>query len=437
MELDKLDNPFLRTYLQYTENTEPPRLFQTWAAIACASACMGRHVWYPFGLGPIFGNMFVLLVGPPATRKSTAAKIAQEFVADGTEVNFAPQDTAGQRQGLITALGADEEDENEAAKRLGLTDEDLAGFGLEMPEKSPDRHAIFVSALEWGSFIGQNNMDLTRFLLRLYDGDDYRYQLRKVSAIIKNPIAAMLGCTTQTEIATLLPAEAIGQGFMSRHILVFASKRAKRIEEPTLVPELKPYITDVYQWIWREAKGELGKTPQAQELISKIYHTDYQVTDNRLMYYFDRRYTHLIKLASILTLLRKEMTITEQDVHDADQLLQITEATMPDALGEYGLSPLARSKQRMLEFLQAATQPINRDTLWRIMQRDMKQADFHSAISEMLNTGKVKEVRTTNGPMLVVPDDMADLFAGMIEKETPPPATMTTALQFFEQETMQ
>lgn len=410
----QLFNPFLRTYLAYTENTEPPELMHMWSAISCASACMGRHVWYPFGLKPIYGNMFILLVGPPATRKSTALETAVDLVMDTTEVNIAPEDTAGQRQGLLTALGAEETAAESAVNSLPdgvkLTEEDKASFGWKV---DPDKHALFIAAYEWGSFIGQNNLDLTRFLIRMYDGNNYTYQLKKIKAVLKSPIITMAGCTTPTDISSLLPPEAIGQGFMSRHILVFAAKKKRRISKPNLAREYEPYITDIFQWIWRDARGELVLSPEADMMIESIYEKNIHIADTRFVYYSERRQTHLMKLSSILACLRKSMVIERVDIEDAHALLLHTEQFMPDALGEYGLSALSKAKQRMVEFLKHANQPITHRVLWNIMQRDMRQRDFHEALQEMLNTGKLEEVATSNGKALVVPDDMSEVLGFM------------------------
>ena len=266
-----------------------------WAALGCASACMGRHVWYPFGLGPIYGNMYILLVGLPATRKSSAMEIAKRFVTQHTGVNIAPDDTAGQRQGLLTAMGADEQAEKEEAEKagesLGLTKQDLQSFGWRMNENDIDKHTIFITADEWGSFIGQNNQDLTRFLIRMYNGGDYRYQLKKVTTTLESPLVSMLGCTTPTEIATLLPPEAIGQGFMSRIILVFAHRKHKRVEEPELHTIHLPFLSDTFRWIWHEAKGEMKREDKAREMISEIYKQEVQIHDARFVYYGERRQT--------------------------------------------------------------------------------------------------------------------------------------------------
>ena len=103
MLANDLDNKFLKLYLTYVEETESPRIFHIWAALSCISACLGRRAKFPFGIGPIYANSYIALVGPPATRKSTVTSIATKLLKAATTIRFAPDDTGGQRQGIITA----------------------------------------------------------------------------------------------------------------------------------------------------------------------------------------------------------------------------------------------------------------------------------------------------------------------------------------------
>lgn len=397
---------------------------------------MGRHVWYPSGLNPVFGNVYVLLVGPPATRKTTAMQLASKIVSDNTEVNYAPNDTAGQRQGLLAALGAEEAANEQALDDGGfkLSDEDRRTLGWDGDSNNPDKHAIFITASEWGSFVGQGNLELTRFLGELYDGVPYTYQLKKIKAVLQSPIVTMIGCTTPTEISVLLPPEAIGQGFMSRIVLVYAPRKKRSIEEPELRRELMPHLTNTIQWIWRTARGEMTRSPDAKEFMSELYDKEIHINDSRFTHYTDRRHTHLKKITSIMACLRQSMTIEIRDVEDAHALLSHTEKFMPEALGEYGLSPLAKAKQRMLEFLKHSNHPVSEHTLWYVMQRDMRKVDFREALNDMLNAGKVAEVQSADGVMLVVPQDLSGLLEFVSEPQKPASDGVDLLLAQFNQE---
>jgi hypothetical protein len=403
-----ITNDFLRLHLSYVENTESPTLMHTWSAISAASACMGRHVWLPTGIGPIYGNVYVLLVGPPGTRKSSAINAARKLLNGNTNVRFSPDDTGGQRQGLITAIEGDEEDLDE----LGIEDlnlfttadaidkiTDISNLKIScLPE---DKYTMFVCASEFGSFMGENSKEMVRFLIKMWDGENYTYKLKTSKQTLKDPLLTMIGGTTTTDISEILPPAAIGQGFMSRIILVFVAQTEKKIARPTLHTGCIKKLKAVYNYLSCEMNGPLTESPEAAKLLDRLYMAETKITDSRFIYYSARRQTHLIKLAMILAATCKRYVIEAADVEQADIILSYTEENMPDALGEYGLSPLANAKQKMMEFIQHAKTPVASDVLWMIMQRDMKLIDFRNSIADLINAKKIMQVETSEGKAFV------------------------------------
>lgn len=411
LDYGSLRSEFLRAHLRYVESSEPPRLFHVWAALACISACMGRHLYLDTGIGKVFGNMYVLLVGPPGTRKNTAIKFSTALMQDAADVRMAPDDTGGQRQGLITALLEDETDED-GADIAEVTDVTELVNALETAKvrlNGVDRHVMFVKATEFGSFIGQNSLDLTRFLIKMWDGEDYKYQLRNNVYRIPDPLLSLVGGTTPTDIATLLPAEAIGQGFMSRCVLVYAPHKEKEVppSQARLQASLEEDLSTVYQHVWYNMHGSMTVAKSATEIMDHLYLYETRMQDTRFIYYTERRQTHLLKLAMALAAARQSMIIDEDDVTEAHEILKVTEARMPDALGEYGLSPVAVAKQKMLEYLRYARDPISERVLWAVMQRDMRLVDFKNSISALINAGKIIPVDTAHGTAYVYKDSMA------------------------------
>ena len=168
-----LQNSFLQDYLEYVEETETPRIMHIWAALSGVGACLGRRVQLPFGITDIYANMFVLLVGPPGVRKSTAINLMQKRLRHSTKVRFAPEDTAGARQGLIIALeNKDEEaDEKEkvdleaAAATLDL--EQLKNYNIKVDNR--DDHVMYSVASELSWCIGYGSREMATFLYKMCD----------------------------------------------------------------------------------------------------------------------------------------------------------------------------------------------------------------------------------------------------------------------------
>lgn len=402
-------NPFIRAYLQYVHMTEPPLLMHVWSAIAAGSACMGRHTWLPFALGNIYANKYILLVGPPGTRKSSALNLAAELLNDVTSVRLAPDDTDGLRQGLMVAMHGEEESDDLAAEvsRIALAngqvDVDRLGEVNLNFENAVDRHVMHVNASEFDSFIGQNAKMMATFLIKMWDGDDYDYGLKASKIKLLKPLLSIGGATTVQNLTTALPTEAIGQGFMSRVILVYASKPAKSVppRRVKLDLKLKPFLQETYQWISQHLKGAMKETPEAAEAIDKLYDKSVDLGDSRFIYYAMRRSTHLQKLCMILTALRQSDTIELTDVIEAETLLEYTELFMKDALGEYGMNPIAKAKQEMVDVLRFANGPILSAVLWAMVHKNMKLLEFKNAIAGLINSGMIAEVTTSKGQAFV------------------------------------
>jgi len=411
-------NEFLQMYLKYVSHTESPKLMHIWSAISGASACMGRHVALPFGIGDIYPNMFVLLVGPPGTRKSQAIKYASSIIKDVTGVRFAPDDTGGQRQGLISAIEGDMQLDSQE-QEMALLDNAMAINSLTdignlqvSTTNAIDASHIFACASEFGTFMGEGNVNMTRFLNKVWDGEDYNYKLKAEQKVLKDPLMTIVGGTTTSDIARILPAESIGQGFMSRWILVFAPQKAKKVARPFLDPELRDKIGEVYAWLHYEMRGEMQEDVEAHNLLNDIYENeDIDMQDSRFLYYAERRHTHLQKLAMVLAAVRKSYTIEVGDVQEAVSILSATEEFMPEALGEFGLSPVGAAKQKMLEFLQHNNEPVTTSILWSVMQRDMKVSDYKSALADLINADKIDEVMTNAGQAFIYKGELHEALS--------------------------
>lgn len=405
---------FLNDYMRMVEETESPRLMHIWSALSGISAALGRRCWFPFGPMVIFPNQFVVLVGTPGTRKSTAMNIMKRQLRKATGVRFAPKDTAGQRQGLVTAMvGKDEPKEYLDSMELGVAENSLAGLTLEqvaevtdeLPEdaervdfiSAADKHHLMVTATELSQFIGQNNLQMLDFLVTMWDGEDYEYQTKGGLTTLHNPLLNMLACTTPTSINHAMPPAAGGQGFLSRMILVYGSRKYKPVPRP-----VEPNDSDVaairegFNRAYFELSGEFRETPEAKAYCESLYDFQLEINDPRFGYYHERRQDHLIKLAMALTASRGYTVIDKSDYEEAHKILRATEKGMPDALGEFGMNPLAALKQSMLEYVRAH-RFVKVDELRAVFHRDSRASEFMEAVNDLSRMNQIGLTQMANG----------------------------------------
>lgn len=415
------NHDFLDAYMAMVEDTESPRVYHLWSALTAVSACLGRRNYLPFGAGQIYPNLYTLLVGSAAGRKSTAMNTAASMLRECTSIRFAQDDCAGKKQGIVGML-IDEDDEDpkdgiEMDIENAITIQDLSkiqisGSGFKLPTKEVhpkhnDKYFAFIAASEFTNFTGHGNSEFLTFLGKLYDGEPYDYRLKKKSErlVMDNPLLSLIGCTTPTLIAEAFPEAAIGQGFMSRLILVYGGKKYKQIPRPRpFNPQLVEYVQKRFSEIHYSFEGEFTETTAAVDFTQKVYESKNNLTDGRFSYYLERRGTHLLKLGMVLAAARGKKRIVEEDYYLADLILRTTEKHMPDALGEFGMSPIAAAKQRILEFIGHAREPVSINVIHAYTHRDLRISDLGAVLNELTMLGKIKSIRSQiTGEMVYIP----------------------------------
>lgn len=376
-----LHNQFLQHYLHMVEDTESPRLMHIWSALTGVSACLARRCWFTFGANlQIFPNQYVFLVGQAGVRKSTAINLTVSMLRALPSIKFAPEDIAGQHRNLIDAMIPSE---------ALSTPQDFANLVIDQTSLA---QPVFMQASELATILGYGQMDLITFLTKLWDGEDYTYANGKVRKKLINPLGTLIGGTTPVLLSNILPTQSLGQGFLSRIILVYARHKYKTVQrpQPLDVAQRTKFQTQFYHIT--QLSGQFKEEAAAATALDKLYGMKLPIYDPRFVGYRERRHIHLIKLAMQLAAAELRMTITEADIADAQNILQFTEVGMGEALGEFGLSPIAHARQKLLEFLQACDEPIHMSVLWAAMRKDMKQSDFVLTLEEFEHDGKITKV---------------------------------------------
>lgn len=423
MEADpplRFETQFLNDYLRMVEETESPRLFHVWSAVSGLAACLGRRCWFPFGPMKIFPNQFIGLVGTPGTRKSTAMNIMKGHLRKSTGIRFAPDDTGNQRQGLIKAMKNEvEEDTKVFLDGVNVaSNNSLAGLvferleEIELKDEDPefeidawDKHHLMVTSTEINQFIGQNNIDMLTFLIPMWDGvSEYKYQTKGGDMILTNPLLNLIACTTPVTLHHSMPPAAGGQGFLSRMILVYGARKYRVVPTPIEPDEDDvSLIRERFHYAYHELAGEFRETKEAQAFRESIYSAPLAITDPRFGYYHERRQDHLVKLAMALCASREsDQVLTLTDFQEANRILQATERGMPDALGEFGMNPLAALKQSILEYLRhhGATAI---DELRGVFHRDARAAEFTEALNDLQKLNQIGLSSLPTGQSVLMP----------------------------------
>jgi hypothetical protein len=275
-------------------------------------------------------------------------------------------------------------------------------------------------ASEFSQFIGQNNNQLLDFLTQMWDGADYDYSTKAGDTSLKNPLLNIFGCTTPSSIANSMPTAVVGQGFLSRMILVYGARKYKSVPRPSTPPlEVVERVDAVLNDVYYNCNGAFTETDEARDFSITLYGQALAISDSRFGYYAERRYDHLIKLAMALCASRGSMEISREDYDESHRILRATERGMPDALGEFGMNQLASVKQGILEHVRNNT-VVELPTLQAAFHRDAKSTEISEAVNDLHRSGQVRIVQNPNGHMTVhavysktdTEDDIMRILAG-------------------------
>lgn len=379
---DKTQEDFFSKFIHFTRGTEVPTFFYRWSCIAGLGAWLGRDVYIQFGSQKIYPNMFVLLMGEPGTKKSTAIKRMKKLLKEAGYENFAAEKTSKEK--FLLDLGNEEDEEGDADTFLnsGL-------FGND------EVREVFIAADEFNDFFGNNILDFVSMLGVLWDFDGiYENKIKNGQSVrIPYPTVSILGGTTATTFAHTFPQEVIGQGFFSRTVAVHAKPTGRKITwPPEDDEEEKAKLLEQLLKIKTCHTGRLNFTPEAIALVDKIYQKWENIDDVRFASYANRRLTHLLKMILVHTLARLGTIVEERDVVYANTVLHHTEQYMSQAYGEFGQSKNSILAHKIMQILETTPgEALDIHELWAKVQSDFnKMDDFAQLIQGMSQAGKVQ-----------------------------------------------
>ena len=392
------DNLF-DTYLQYVEKTESPIIFHRWSLITCLAAYLGRQVWLPFGQFRVFPNMYVMLLGEPGTRKSSSIKIAKKMISKtgyGKDFgSFSAEKTTKEKFLLdLEGLTPDDGEVTSSSVMENLFGEAGVGNG--------EAREVFIVADEFNDFMRCGDLEFHSMLGALWDWDDesncYKQRLKNSKSIsIYQPTINILGGNTHTGFAEMFPPQAIGQGFLSRMLLIFSEPSGIKIAFPEPPPEtLENKLIEDLQRIKANVIGAVTLNEKAKEVLQVLYNSYEGFTDVRFTSYFTRRYTHLLKMCILCAATRFSTTITMADVVLANTILSYAEHFMPKALGEFGKAKNADVANKILTFLTKENKPVDIPSIWKQVSSDLdRMEDLQKLMAGLQQAGKVNWIPKT------------------------------------------
>ena len=382
VEQDIAAPDFCDLYLDLCLATEAPLMFHRWSMLTAVGAALERNCYIKHGNSRIYPNMYTMLVGPSSSRKTSAI---------------------GEATKLIKKAGYSSTFEGSTTKEKFL--EDLhTGFANinagadDFMAMTPSCSSVLVSSGEAISFYGNNNVSMVNTMTDLWDCHSHIITSSKKGGTLKinKPTVSQLAGTTTSQLSSMFPPEIMGQGILSRTLLIYCHGSGRKITypEPT-PPEMMQFLENNLKLIINKS-GEFTYSPEAREAIDTIYHAWRPIKDGRFDSYTGRRLNHLLKLCMIYTCIDLEHNsnvIDLKHVIKANTTLTYAESYMVDALGEFGGALNSNLTNIVMNVIRANRKGLSQDAIMGAVHTEYaKQSDVLQVIIKLREAGKIDVV---------------------------------------------
>lgn len=383
--------PLLKSIIKLAENQEASDLSYLWAGLSGIAAQLARNVYIPFGNGRIYPNLYIMFVGDPGKRKSTAIKDVKSRVKATGYSHFCADSVTMQKYlGDLAGVGED-----------GEFSANLNAYGTGMPLGLEDYIESYIAQDEFTTFIGVNNYPFIALLGSFWDIDaPYRYRTKTGNSIeIPNPIVNIIGATTPSQFNTIFPPAIAEQGFLSRLIIVNMPTNKEKEHRPK--PSCETATREVLEGFRevRQVRGEMVMSEEVWDVLGEIYRGWQPITDSRFAHYSTRRYTQLLKLCMLIAASRYSTSMTVDDVVLANTILAYTEHFMPQALGQFGKNKDGDTNSKVVDYLRSCfPAPRNMMEIYQALSSETDIATLGRIIPGLVAAGKI--VSTASGAFL-------------------------------------
>lgn len=330
-------NKFIRSYLNYTANTETPEHMHLWCAISSLAGACERRVWLDRGMFHLYGNMYIVLVAPPGVAaKTTSLGYCTKMLQ---ETGFNVVDMVATKEKIV---------------------EDMyqAGSYFAMPNGEAFPHTSITFSMSELNTLLTAGQDMVLFLTSIWDKNDvYTYKTKTSGEFdIVNPYFNMIGAATTEWFQKATNTDMLSSGFLARCILVYADKKRMRVSKPSINEEQKDALAECKRLLAEISTyfGEIKMSAAAEKHYGDWYNNlpDSQLADPRIAGYLERKAkTFILKLAMLLAIGDLRHKVELDDIKNAILIFDKTEPALKQCLLLLGENKNAEYLRTMVRLL--------------------------------------------------------------------------------------
>lgn len=385
---------WLKAYCNFTSASEAPLDFHFWTGVSTIAATLRKQVWIDQLLFRWTPNFYIIFVGPPGiVTKSTTLNIGYSLLRKVPGIHFGPDS--------MTWHGLAKKFEDAFEYKVY---KDLSGKDTKFSQ-SP----ISCSVSELGTFLRPDDKGLVSFLTDVWDGKERPFDHTTKSSgeiTIENAWLNIIGATTPMWMQNNFPAELLSEGIGSRVVFVYGEQKRHFTAYPSRLVRAADYndaaarlTEDLVQM--SKLCGPFTLTDEAFQWGEAWYanqpRSSQALASSRYSGYLARKQTHLHKLAMILSVAqRDDLTITHNDLIEANAILGTTESSMIKVFESVGVVDEAKFLSEIITFVRAYGWITPKDLYHNNCHTIMSDRDFRTAVRHGVDGGLIEYV-TQNG----------------------------------------
>jgi len=374
---------YISSYLKMVENTEPPLPFHQWSCLSSLSVLAGRRFW--FNLGPIvyYPNLYVVLVGNPGVKKSSAMNRSKDIAR---HVGCCP----------IAATQSTKE-----AITLEMSSEKFAGrrvFYHNQEQIEYNQFAIF--ATELTQFIGVNPLGMLDFLTTVYDEKVYEVKTKnKGNDYIKGPYITLLACMTPEIVKGYLKMNILTGGFARRTVFVHCSN-GEIIPIPDFTKEQKLAMQQCIDFgkALQDRSGEFKFSPEGQKWYvnwyNKLHRNMSDIAKPSTEGYYRSKHELLFKTSMLIALSESDDLILHPEHFEIAEkrFFAPVEKTLERVFEGSGINANAGAVAQVCHMLEGLGKPMNyKHLLGMFMGQSTSLSELKDMIDQMCSVGRLKK----------------------------------------------
>lgn len=385
--MNETEYNFLRDYSLFVSGNESPPIYHLWSGLSALSSLVSRRVWADQGIFHVHANMYIILVGDPGVKKTTAMNVARNLIREIPNIPIAP--TAPTKEALLRSMC----EEGSPSIRTYKHDNKTVTYS---------HLSCFCNELTTLLGSGGNEVGYIGVLTDIWDQDKFEVKtIGRGNDYIENPFITILGCMTMETSANLVNQKIISGGFSRRCIFVYADKNGPPVPRPIVTAEQKAAWS---RCVLRGKELQFISGQFSWELSAEKYFDTWYMTNHKAVTtsdsmaekgFLQSKAGYVIKLAMLFQLGESnELTITKQNILQAISMLDEVQPHVRVVFGGTGRNELNAIATAVERFIDSQPQPVPIKQVVRLFYKDANKDEIMKILDFLQAADKLKLIET-------------------------------------------